>query len=60
MIQILNCTAIKSTYTKNKTYVTRESNGHLRLVSARVNNIYIEESILLPYTGTSVETRSVK
>ena len=49
-------TAIK--YTKNKTYVTRESNGHLCLVSARVNNIYIEESILLPYT--SVETRSVK
>ena len=27
-------------------------------IKARVNNIYIEESILLPYT--SVETRSVK
>ena len=30
----------------------------VRYVIARVNNIYIEESILLPYT--SVETRSVK
>ena len=29
-----------------------------KLAPPRVNNIYIEESILLPYT--SVETRSVK